>query len=198
LSNVRWAPDVVFNLPVTVQERHGKKLVISVIDPDLRPYTREYAAQYRRFIADICSIAEKKGYTTVLASFCSFEGDEDEIDRIWKDLEPTVRASAERFRYHRPDDLEALFADACFVLATRFHAMILALLYRIPFFCIAYNEKCSNVLNDLQMDCWCSFDDLGSVDPNTVLNNHDSAVDIRPYAKMAQEQFSGLDQFLGR
>lgn len=196
LKNIRCAPDVVFNLPVIPQKRHGKKIVISLINPDNRPYMKDYALLYECFLGKICTVASNRGYIPVLTSFCSPEGDEAEIDRIWGRLSSSVQLSTERWVYHAPGDLEALFSDSCFVLATRFHAMILALLYKLPFFCIAYSEKCTNVLNDLHIQSWCSLDMLSSLDAETVLEIDGSVIDIRSCIASAPKQFEDLDRFL--
>ena len=196
LQNTRWAPDVVFNLPVVPQKRRGKRIVVSLINPDNRPYMEEYALSYERFLENICTVASNRGYIPVLTSFCSPEGDEAEIDRIWSHLSSSVQSSTERWVYHAPSDLEALFSDACFVLATRFHAMILALLYELPFFAIAYSEKCTNVLNDLRIKSWCSLDMLSSLDAETVFETDRSVTDISSCIASAPKQFEDLDRFL--
>ncbi|MBR4473717.1 MAG: polysaccharide pyruvyl transferase family protein [Oscillospiraceae bacterium] len=198
LNNVRWAPDVVFNLPVASQKRHGKRIIISLINPDNRSYMEGCALSYENFLGNFCTVASNKGYTPVLTSFCCNEGDEAEIVRIWERLSPAVQSRTERFAYHTPDNLDALFSGACFVLATRFHAMILALLYELPFFSIAYNEKCTNVLNDLHIKSWCSLDMLSSLDAETVLEMDRRVIDINSCIASAPKQFEDLDRFLNR
>ena len=89
-----------------------------------------------------------------------------------------------------------MFAGADYVVATRFHAMILALRFGKPFFSIAYSDKVKWVLDDVGSSAYCGMDQLHGLRAETVMDAHAQAVDAENYILQAQKQFAQLDDFL--
>lgn len=195
---VAYAPDVVFNLDVAdldcpVQDN---KVLISVIDMARRADLAQYTNVYDDFIAQLCVTCAEQGKPPLLMSFCKGEGDEAAIERILSKLPDSIRKETDTY-YYRGDITEALtvIGSAERVIATRFHAMILALKFGKPFFSISYNAKVKNVLSDIGCDGYCEISTLKDWTAGDVLDKC-AVWDVTEYAKQAEQQFSQLDDFL--
>ncbi len=196
LGNVSVAPDVVFNMNPVLPSTRGNKVLISVIDVRQRKNLQFYADQYINFISRACCSAVNQGLIPILVSFCKPEGDEEMVDEIRHSLPMQVREKTEIYLYGEDGKLLSLFAESCFVIATRFHAMILALIYHVPFFCISYNEKINNVLEDLDIHSWACLNDLSKVNVDRLWDSNSIVPDISQYQAKACNQFNALDRFL--
>lgn len=195
LSNTRYAPDVVFNAP-DIKINGGESVLISVIDFSYRERLQVYEGQYLKLIAEICEKVDKEEKQTVLCSFCEREGDEKAIEKLIMLLKPQLQAKVKIFRYHKLPDLYEILKDACFIVATRFHAMILAIKYQIPFFCIAYDSKITNVMEDMRCDAYCLPAEISSINVDDVFNFRYDFNTIEKSIEKADEQFKALDSYL--
>lgn len=185
LGNVRYAPDVVLNLKA-VPEKSDGSVLISVM---------ELSDSYEEWMAKLCTICVEQGKRPVLMSFCKAEGDERAVERILQRLEPELRAQVGKLCYDGDMDvfLEA-YRHSDRVIATRFHAMILALCFEKPVFSVSYSEKVKNVMDDLDFGAYCAPFDLKS--PEEVLTRCALPDDLGAYKIAAREQFAQLDRFL--
>lgn len=196
LPNVRYAPDVVFNYPCVAKKNVTNEVVISVINFHSRPTLLPYAEQYDRLIADVCRACVNRSLKPVLVSFCKNEGDEAAVERIYSILSETVRENTQIVHYQKSNTLTKRFAAAKFIVATRFHAMILALLFHVPFYSIAYDYKISNVLDDIGCAAYCTPENIGSLQASDILDEKQVLLPIDQIVLEANKQFEGLDRFL--
>lgn len=186
LENVRYAPDVVLNLKAAPGESQGTVL-ISVMDLQ--------SPDYERWMAELCDLCVAQGKIPVLMSFCEKQGDERAAERI---LAMAGRRDAVRTLYYRGDAspiLEA-YRHADRVIATRFHAMILAWCFEKPVFAVAYSEKTAHVAADLGFGGWCRPADLNGISPAEALNRCALPEGLADYKRAAAGQFAQLDVFL--
>lgn len=195
-GNVRYAPDVVLNLPALPGKSDGTVL-ISVIDLEHRPALAQWQEAYEDFLARLCSACLAQGKRPVLLSFCENEGDARAVGRILGRLRLEHRVCTGALYYRgAPEEILYAFETAERVIATRFHALILALCCEKPVFAIAYNEKITNVLEDLNFDRFCALSQLSFRNPEELLARCALPEDLPNYRKMAEGQFSQLDAFL--
>ncbi|OQP08346.1 polysaccharide pyruvyl transferase family protein, partial [Geobacillus thermoleovorans] len=91
-----------------------------------------------------------------------------------------------------------VIAGSSFVVATRFHAMILGWVYNKPVFPIAYSNKMINVMKDVGFKgSYVDFNDLNSLEPEEVFRSMESNfVDISQQIKSSEKQFQKLDEYL--
>lgn len=87
-----------------------------------------------------------------------------------------------------------------YIIAGRFHAMILAMLFGKPFLPICYNDKMYNYLNDIHFDGVTlgvsNIDfDFEIFDRNRKENK---TVDITDQLKYAANQFKKFDEYVNR
>lgn len=147
IPTVRVAADIAFTLDTSKFElvKSKKNAVISVIDSKNR-FDDETAIKYEAEMANLAINLKSQGYNVILMSFCEREGDEDAAERITK-VAPNV-ASIYRYRGNLMEALQ-IIASAEIVVGSRFHAVILGLVFGSRVLPVAYSGKTLNVLSDL-------------------------------------------------
>ena len=98
-----------------------------------------------------------------------------------------------------PAETLKLFAGACYVVASRFHSMVLAMAYDKPVFPISYNCKTINYLNDLNFKGkLAKLEQLAETSVDDVLYNYNNNIitDCSMHKAHSSEQFSGVRTFL--
>ena len=201
LNNVQCASDVVFNLNVESKKTAEKDntVLISVVNCDNKANKASFTSTYEKSIADICHDALNKGLKPVLVSFCRNEGDEIAAERICGYLPDDVKPKIGKYYYlGNIDEALDLFAKAQYVIATRFHAMILAMIFETPFFAISYDEKIINVLRDMNIDSYCDMGGLEKLSETSVFDMMSGVIPLRSYIDDASCQFKQLDEYLSR
>ncbi len=201
LQNVFYAPDVVLNYKPNILSNVNKdKVLISVISFEKRPELQKYETAYYNSIVEFCIKAISDGMRPVLASFCEPEKDNIAVDRIYDMLPADTQSFTEKYYYKKTSELKNILSAAKFVVATRFHSIILSLLYNVPFFCVAYDQKCVNLLSDLKYPFYCTPGECSKISPKEMYDNILSPETIIPnlkdYIKKAEGQFTSLDYFL--
>ncbi|MED5076898.1 polysaccharide pyruvyl transferase family protein [Geobacillus stearothermophilus] len=127
LPNVRVASDIVFQLRrQNIYRQTKKQVIISVIKPSIREYLSGYDEVYYKKIKDITIYFVEKGYDVTLMSFCKNEGDSEAIKNIMKLIPNEYLNKVIEYSYQSNIDKALnIIAGSSFVVATRFHAMIL-------------------------------------------------------------------------
>ncbi len=193
MKNVSYAPDCAFMLKKRHPINKKKIMVISVID-----YNRfeKQGWDYLNLLEKISNYYIKKGFKVILTSFCDREGDNKTIEQLKK---RTDGVESLIYNGRNIDEICKCFSEATFVIASRFHSMILAMLYKKPFVPIIYNCKMKNYLIDV------NFSGL-SILPETVAQT--SEVDIEKslqeglnyncedHFTNAKKQFSAVEKYI--
>lgn len=206
LPNVRCAPDAVFcntkiNNIASLERASRKSVAISLINLEDRPRLRKYEYSYLSALRHLCCEFLTKGYEINIISFCESEGDNYAARKLIDQLPaiPNREDRVELLSYK--NDLNTVlqrFEDAEFVIATRFHAMIVGWMLRKKVLPICYSGKMEHVLDDISYDgpvakVW----ELDSEDVLTRLcDDITSPFPISSVQKDAERQFSKLDKFL--
>lgn len=154
LKNTKYASDIVFSLDTKdIKIIKSKKVVISVIDLSFRKELSKYTKVYEQKVKDIVEYLIGNGYEVTLMSFCEFEGDEDVILRILNLVDDNFKSKVFVYRYdgHIKEALSVI-SDCEIVFATRFHAMILGLLFGKTVIPIVYSNKTLNVMKDINFN----------------------------------------------
>lgn len=199
LPNTAYAPDVVLNLNTAPYQKQSSDntVLISVIDMPYRPALVQWTQTYDQYIADCCAAAIRQGKTPVLVSFCKQEEDETAISRILKTLGPEIRNQTQTYFYTGDlDEVLRLFAGTDYVVATRFHAMILALCFHKPFFSISYSDKVKWVLDDIGCDAYCGLEQLAQMDADKMFDIYSQPINVDDYIRQAARQFEQFDRYM--
>lgn len=193
LSNIKWAPDVVFSLndkESTVTD--SCDVVVSVIGYEKTGIPK---TEYLSLLHDILGKIRNEGYTPVLMSFCESEGDEAVIDDLLSESNPDTQV----IRYSGKNIQEVLRAiqHAHCVVAGRFHAMILALVYHKRCLPVVYSGKMEHVLTDVAFtDPVCVLHAGISEADMSVLKSETYFTIEDNYLVEAEKQFCYLDKVL--
>ena len=154
LPNVRYAPDIMFGMDWSAYagKKEKQQVLISVVNCRSKAVDLEaYALDYVKFIGNLTARFADSGYQVILCSFWENDGDLAAAQEIWDSLPPQVQKSTQIANYcgTNLDHILGLIAESEYVVAARFHAMILGLAARKKVLPLIYNLKTRSVLNDL-------------------------------------------------
>ena len=208
IPTVRCAPDILFSYPMPKVPIVEKQLFISPIDcasrgegeNSLSAYTEHYISTLsgllKRYLRD--------GYRLVLASFCNAEGDDHAIEQLLSAMslgqdDPRVKILS--YDGTNVEEMTSVIAESGYVIATRFHAAILALAAGRPVFPIVYSDKTIHVLEDIGFTGKSA--DLRNMEPISYADSRANLdvpqmIDTVSLAEKAQKHFTILDHRLGR
>lgn len=198
LNNVQYAPDVGFCTRVPKTEKNRNDMIlITLIDIERRTKDRDEIESYYRLMAQSVKYYSSKGKKVVLVSLCSQEGDWRAIERLELQIEGVKHTT---FSYcGNLHETIALFANADYIICSRFHAMIMGLLFDKPIYPICYNCKMDNYLQDLYFRG--KYVKLGEIKYATLKDvdynrNRNIITDAEKHKGYAVNQFMALDCFL--
>lgn len=200
---VRYAPDLLFRFPIEKKESE-KKVSVSVIDTlaPFRTIEKSTAEAYENKIVELIKRFSSDGYAVSLLSFCAFAGDNAAADRILAALPEEVSSNIKNVVYRNNlNEITNEIETSEYVVATRFHAMILGYIAGKKVLPICYSEKMSNVISDLSLsDSIITLDNLSGLtaDEFIPLANTVPEEKINEISHLATEQFAGFDKFVSR
>ena len=200
LPNVRMAADIVFGLK-TKKFKEKNMVVISVIKPSIRKGLDTYDELYYKLIRNICKKFIDNNVGVTLMSFCRGEKDEEAINEIKRGMDKEDKEKIFEYKY-RTNMNEALkvIGEAKFIIATRFHAMILGFVFNKNVFPIAYSNKMLNILDDINFKGnYSDLRNLNSLSEETIYEtflNDTNYIDIEQQRRDAEKHFEVLDKFL--
>lgn len=146
-GNIRLGNDVVLeSLKIPTVEKK-KSIGISLISLKDRNKLSCLADSYRHKIEEIISFFVDKHYEVVLFSFCKHLGDLEEAEVIRSSLNNNQRVSIYSYEGNMDEALK-IFGQMEYVIASRFHAVILGMLFNMNVFPVAYSNKTKEMLND--------------------------------------------------
>lgn len=150
-DRVRMAPDMLLACPMPEVPVVPSQVFVSVIDTEGRDGCR---GSYPRNMARILQGYLEDGRSLVLASFCRAEGDEAGIQKVLSAMgmqqDPRIRVLCYDGT-NREEMLQTLAASE-YVIASRFHAAILAMAAGRPLLPVIYSDKTVHTLEDLDFD----------------------------------------------
>lgn len=206
VSTARYAPDILFSYPIPKVSIIKKQLFVSPIDCSSRGEGKTSLSAYGEHYFTILSSLLKRylsdGYRLVLASFCKEEGDEQVIQRLMDFFGADKKDGRIVNLFYDGTNTEEMIealAESEYVIATRFHAAILALAAGRPVFPIVYSDKTIHVLEDIGfLGNYVDLRNMSSISYEDSRSNLDKPqkIDIVRLAQRAQEHFTMLDQEL--
>ena len=197
LNNVRCGNDVVFSLDISnVRITKRKRVVFSVINA-FNKFDKETSLKYFDEIIKMITKFDDLGFEIILMSFCKFEGDEDAISFIEKQMNKKINKYLYRGNIEEALDV---IGDSQIVVGTRFHANILGFLMKKIVIPIAYSDKTLNVLSDLKFNgrVYDIRDDERFDIENLSSIFSENLLDLSEIIKKKDEPFKVLDTILER
>lgn len=199
IPSVRYAPDVIFNLKSTSDITSQKVIGISLISLENRKELKEYSNIYADTIINLIKVYIDQGSHIRLFSFCEHEGDLVAIKSIMSRLGPKYADSIEVCNYDcNIDAFIDKFKECEKIIGSRFHSIILAILFNKPFFAYLYSDKTYNVLLDLGLENHCQYIKNITVNDFKELNFCFEMKNVKNFkiVSLAEEQLKILDKFL--
>ena len=198
LPHIQYAPDVVFLATQPEPVDRGENVVISVIDMAQRTKDCAIIDGYYQLLRDTILEFGVRNIPVTLVSFCKIEGDEAAIDHLISMLPDRSNVSVCNYDGHIPK-LLSLLSDATYIIASRFHSMILAFSFGKPTFPISYNCKIKHYLEDMNFQGnYATLSQIPDTTVADVLYNYEQKIitDCTQHKKYAQNQFRALREFL--
>lgn len=153
IKNRDLAPDIIFGYDFHPKFKPGNNkdiLGISILNTKLNPEVRNL---YIEKMAGLTNMYLKESPNKMVRLFGFDGGNENDgeiIDEVLKLLNFPERAIKVEYNNNITiNEYLNLFIECSYILANRFHSVILAAKFGIPFFPIIYSEKTSNALNDI-------------------------------------------------
>jgi len=195
LSNVRYAPDIVFGLKYKAVQKIPKSVGFSIIAARNKTDKNSYITKYVELIA----FYQSQGYKIYLFSFCKRQGDEDMINTI-TELLGSVKNINKVFYNGDIDAFLDIYSSVEKMYCGRFHAMILSMLFEQNIYPIVYSKKMTNVLNDINYKGKIILmEDFHSINPQIIYNEiTQNYYDIQSQKKESDKQFKMIDLFLNK
>jgi len=204
LSQVRYAPDIVFQMDIndykTVTD--DKKMIgFSIIDVRHKQGLSKFHNNYISSTVKAIETFVSKGYDCCLMSFCEHEGDLQVINEIKYNL--SLKSQNKVFVYEYKGILKEainLIASFDLFIAARFHANILALLLGIGVMPVIYSKKTTNMLEDISLtDVLVNMDELYlQFDEDIISRSFYNITNLEIISHDAKNQFSKLNEFLSQ
>lgn len=205
-KNYRHEMDVVFNYKgeksSPLSSDFGDYVLISVVNPfkDRNIENNRKVKIYLEFLKSCIDYIIQKGQKVVLVGFCREEADDEMIENL-------VNISCYKddiLIFNYPDipfeKMMGLFSEATSVIASRYHAMILSMLYQRPTYTIAYSKKTVNVLKDIDVSIpFITTEELDNISPQKFLEDFAYSISDSLLAEVkssAKKQFEKIDKLL--
>ncbi|WP_139263694.1 polysaccharide pyruvyl transferase family protein (plasmid) [Butyrivibrio fibrisolvens] len=152
MPNVRYAPDIIFGIEKGQITDNGY-YIISVVNPlkdDYLNRDNSIVEKYIQKMASICNYLSTLGKKVYIVSFCEEQGDNMIASRIMENCDNIDLVKNITYgNNYNIDYMIKLFRECHMVIASRFHAMIMAIRFQKYVIPIIYNNKMTTVLNDI-------------------------------------------------
>lgn len=193
LTNVRWGNDVVMHINTNLSVKKKKVVCINIRSVEKWPTLRPHKEKYLNIIKSFVSEFQREGYFVRLLSFCEKYGDNDITDELYNLLEG--KNVVEKV-YYKGDIHEIInkIVESEFMLATRFHAIILGLVYKIKVLPVSYSIKTENMLKTYGI--WNDVYDFAVFSNSSCQELKQHFISDMIIDKNKNTQFDWLDKFL--
>lgn len=199
LNNVRRADDIIFQLNKKQHVDIRNEVIVSVIKPSFRKDLERYDEIYYEKIKDISIYFIERGINVKLMSFCKYEGDEEAISKIIDMIPSKYITNISKYFYRgNVDEALKMIEESKYIIATRFHSMILGWVFDKPVLPIVYSKKMINVIEDIKFKGeYIELKNIEGLDVEKIFKNIQySKIDITKQIESSKLHFKKLDKYL--
>lgn len=204
VATVRYAPDLLFSYSVPNVPIKAGQLFVSVISCADKAEGDNTLTEFRkRYIENMAGLLQSyiaDGWHIVLASFCEEEGDCRAIREICRAMDiPESDGRIEVLAYDGTNSEAVMMrlVESEYVIASRFHGVILALAAGRPVFPVIYSDKTARVLKDMSFGGnWADLRKAEQISFDDSLHNLGLAFDVADLCTSAKGHFAALDTHL--
>lgn len=152
-DSVGYAPDLVFGLNMKKKKTIKDSIGISLIDLSLPARGEKFNSldsSYCNMLKNNISDFIKQGKTIYLFSYCDYEGDCNTIEKVLKLLSEEDKKHVKVVKYTgKPGNLYEFirkYSSMEKMICTRFHGLVLSLVFRQELMVISYSKKLEKML----------------------------------------------------
>lgn len=206
VPTVRQAPDILLAYPMPRTTVKKKQIFVSVINCLGRDAAHSLSQHQENYIHGMTSLLRRyldDGCSIILSSFCKEEGDEESasllLDVLDRPGDPNIRTL--HYDGTNAHALTEAIAESDYIIATRFHATVLAIAAGRPVLPILYSDKTKHLLQDLAFNGLC-FDLRQKDNWDYTLSRHNWDHPQPPLSEKVRQDatshFEKLDQLLNK
>ncbi len=163
IDNKIYAPDLLFDFEYQKEKTEEKTIGISVISLEIRNDLKDKSATYYSYLINSIKNYQSQGFKVYLFSFCKREGDCDAIFEMLKSVDVNYV-----FYDGNIDKFLDIYSKMEYMIAIRFHAMILSLLFKQKIHVLSYSKKLNNVINDCKL--FSDFQNISEISKDDYLS----------------------------
>ena len=159
ISSVNYVPDLVFGLGIRKGRKIKNSVGISLVDlslPVRGEKVNKIDSKYCKMLKNNIENFIDEGKEVYLFSFCEHEGDLSTIDRILSLMDYSYSSRVNIIDYTgKPGDLYyfvKLYSRMERTICTRFHSLVMSLVFKQDLMVVSYSDKLNNLLDDLGYD----------------------------------------------
>lgn len=203
LPNVRQEADIVFSYKNGEQEISNLPLgyiLISVVN--LNKDNEENTIINEKYITFLVNLTKKYieiGKKVYFVGFCKNQKDDIIIDKVIAKLLTRDKKNIQVFNYPNTTYKEImwLFKNADGIVASRYHAAIIGMLYQKNLYILSYSDKINHVLYDIDKEIkYINITEGININPEIYMKNYGYTISserLNELKKSAERQFLKLD-----
>lgn len=205
LPNTRCEMDIVFNYTLGESlifegQAEKKYILISVVDPYKEVEICASNMNYINFLKNCIYYYVQRDFDVVFVGFCKNQKDDKIIEKIIEEINTDIGIHIFNYPDITYKEVMGLFKYADSVVASRYHAMIIAMLYEKKVYPIAYSEKMVHVLKDIDENAHIALvEDLERLSAEEFVTNYGYQISKQRLSEVkesANKQFFYLDKLL--
>lgn len=204
LDNVRYSTDVIFSLKPYIDKiirtkKDKKRIGISIISlrdrKDLFNIEEAYFQKLKEIVSKYC----KNGYKVSIFPFCNFEGDLEAAKYVYNLLDEDLKKNCKICEYK--DDIKEYLYNISIqskMICSRFHSIILSLMFNQEIYPLIYSDKSYNILHDLNYKGkYCYIKDIESLNVDEMYTEiKNNKLSIYGLEQKANSQFDAFENYL--
>lgn len=196
----RVSTDIAFCLDTSSMVVKDEKIAIFSLIDGMKKFDNLTTFKYEDAVRALTSQLIRDGYKVIYMSFCEYEGDEVANRRVRAALPVEISNKIEEFNYHgNLDDALSLLARSEIIIASRFHATILGLVFGKKVLPMAYSDKTTDILTDMAFPgTVVDIRKINEFDPGAFDFNTIPIMDVAEQRALAETQFQELDKVLAK
>lgn len=206
-NSVSYCPDLVFSLKLPHNKIIKDSIGISVLDLSMKSREKNLKENFDKYETMLINNIKKfieLGKKVYLFSFCEPEGDLIAINRIMSKLDGHYSKNIKIIKYNAKKNSVYNFLNDYskmeYFICTRFHSLVLSLMYKQKIFIIPYSKKLDELLIDLNTDLKCINvnNNINKLNINMSDFKSISSKKLKEYKKNAINQFKYSDKVLNK
>ena len=197
--NARFKPDVVLGYtPSDSNQNHiisdNYDLIIP-INLEARKDLRQYTEEYEDSMCKVLGKSLESGKSVILMGFCKYEKDNETIDHIYNKSKTQYGSSRiHKINYEDIDTCISHIRKADKIYTTRFHGIILSILFNKTFIPIIYSNKSINALESYfdKKAKYLMIKDLATLNYDNLPNYENNFNECSNLKEEARNQFTAI------